>query len=79
LSRNQEIKSLKKDIKNSKYLVDKARDKIAKSGFKMEDISRYNAELHKAGILKVKLKRAEKYNKPEQYMDEVSIPGHINL
>lgn len=79
MTKRQKIKALNKKIETAKASAREYKNELIDGGFKMEDISEYNNRLAKVGILQMKMRFLCKTTKPEQYMNEMAVPGNINL
>ena len=79
MTKKQEIAVLQKKIDKARSLAMVQSKKMTKNGFKMEDIKEYNNRLVTLGTHQIKMKFLCKTTNPEQYMNEISVPGNINL
>lgn len=78
LGKDARIKKLKLAIVKAEEAFSLKQQSL-KEDSSLENIKAYNDASHELGILNMKLKLAEKFDKPKQYMEEYKIPNHIIL
>ena len=79
MTKRQKINELQKKIDKAQASADQARDLISENGFQMEDIEEYNRRLGNLGELNIKMRFLSRTTPAEQYLDEIKIPGHIQM
>ncbi len=77
--RKSKIKLLRQQIEDTSTKLAHAREFMIQSNFDLKDIQAYNDSLSELGCLNLRLEHELRHMKPQQYMDEIKLPGNISF
>ena len=75
--KEEELKCIKQNMVRAKKKIEEAKAVMVDNKFQFEDIRFYNAELSNLSSLRRDYEIKSRINKPQVYMETVSIPGNI--